>query len=344
MCNFAWQTVTQRKMTEHFPYTLLNRRQLQQQINRLSASGIPFLLIINYKATGGYVIPEAELNAQFIRFQTPTNHQRNKITAKQQLRWHISPISLKEYKQKFEYVQGQIQQGNSFLVNLTQPTRLKTNLDLSDLFEFGTAKYKLWLKDRFTVLSPETFIQIRDSKISSFPMKGTIDAALPNAENIILNDPKEKAEHATIVDLIRNDLSIVAENVELTRYRYLDKLSTNKGELLQVSSEITGKLPDNYHQKLGDILFSLLPAGSICGAPKPKTLEIIEQAEGYDRGFYTGIFGWFDGKNLDAGVMIRYIEQQADQLVFKSGGGITSQSELEKEYEELIQKVYVPLH
>ena len=73
-------------------------------------------------------------------------------------------------------------------------------------------------------------------------------------------------------------------------------------------------------------------------------MKIIEEAEGYDRGFYTGIFGWFDGKNLDAGVMIRYIEQQADQLVFKSGGGITSQSELEKEYEELIQKVYVPLH
>ncbi len=331
-------------MTEHFPYTLLNRIQLQQQINRLSASCIPFLFIINYKATGGYVIPETELDARFIRFQIQTNHQQNKITAQQQLNWYTSPISLKEYKQKFEYVQGQIQQGNSFLVNLTQPTRLKINLDLYDLFEFGTAKYKLWLKDRFTVLSPETFVQIRESEISSFPMKGTIDAALSNAENIILNDPKEKAEHATIVDLIRNDLSIVAENVELTRYRYLDKLSTNKGELLQVSSEITGNLPDNYHQKLGDILFSLLPAGSICGAPKPKTLEIIEEAEGYDRGFYTGIFGWFDGKNLDSGVMIRFIEQQADQLVFKSGGGITSQSELEKEYEELIQKVYVPLH
>ena len=340
------QTATQRKMTEHFPHTLLNRIQLQQKINHLSASGIPFLFIINYKATEGYIIPESELNTNYIRFQIGekqnTSIVNNKV--KQQLSWHTFPISLKEYKQKFEYVQGQIQQGNSFLVNLTQPTRLKTNLDLSDLFEFGTAKYKLWLKERFTVLSPETFVQIRDSKISSFPMKGTIDAALPNAKDIILNDPKEKAEHATIVDLIRNDLSIVAENVKVTRYRYLDKLSTNKGELLQVSSEITGKLPDNYHQKLGDILFSLLPAGSICGAPKPKTLEIIEEAEGYDRGFYTGIFGWFDGKNLDSGVMIRFIEQQADQLVFKSGGGITSQSELEKEYEELIQKVYVPLH
>jgi para-aminobenzoate synthetase component 1 len=167
-------------------------------------------------------------------------------------------------------------------------------------------------------------------------MKGTIDASIPNAEQIILNDPKEKAEHATIVDLIRNDLSIVADQVEVVSYRYIDKLSTNKGDLLQVSSKITGQLPENYAQKLGDIIFSLLPAGSISGAPKPKTLEIIEKAEDYKRGFYTGICGWFDGEKLDSAVMIRFIEQQDDKMIFKSGGGITSQSNMEKEYEELI--------
>ncbi|MCE5330649.1 MAG: aminodeoxychorismate synthase component I [Bacteroidales bacterium] len=331
-------------MTRHFPYTLLNRIQLQQQINRLSASGVPFLFIINYKATAGYVIPTGELDSQFIRFQTETEYQQNKKETKRLLNWQTYPIPLKNYQPKFNYVQEQIHKGNSFLVNLTQPTEVQTNLSLFDLYNFGSAKYKLWLSRKFTVLSPETFVKIQDGVISSFPMKGTIDAALPNAESVILSDPKEKAEHATIVDLIRNDLSMVAGNVKVVRYRYIDQLSTNKGELLQVSSEITGNLPENYHQKLGDILFSLLPAGSISGAPKPKTLEIIEKAEGYERDFYTGIFGWFDGKNLDSGVMIRFIEQQADQLVFKSGGGITSQSELEKEYEELIQKVYVPLH
>jgi len=87
----------------------------------------------------------------------------------------------------------------------------------------------------------------------------------------------------------------------------------------------------------------LLPAGSITGAPKPKTMEIIDQAEGYERGFYTGICGCFDGENLDSAVMIRFIEQEGEQLIFKSGGGITSQSDLNKEYEELIQKVYVPI-
>ena len=87
----------------------------------------------------------------------------------------------------------------------------------------------------------------------------------------------------------------------------------------------------------------MLPAGSISGAPKKKTLEIIEEAEGYDRGFFTGVFGYFDGRNLDSAVMIRFIERQGDQLVFKSGGGVTSFSECKQEYVELIDKVYVPI-
>jgi para-aminobenzoate synthetase component 1 len=174
-------------------------------------------------------------------------------------------------------------------------------------------------------------------------MKGTIDATLPDAERKILQDEKEMAEHATIVDLLRNDLSMVATDVRVSRYRYVERINTMQQDLLQVSSEIIGRLPDKYRERLGDILFSLLPAGSICGAPKIKTLEIIRQAEGYDRGFYTGVCGYFDGENLDSAVMIRFMEQTDEGLVYKSGGGITFQSELDKEYEELIQKVYVPV-
>jgi para-aminobenzoate synthetase component 1 len=71
-------------------------------------------------------------------------------------------------------------------------------------------------------------------------------------------------------------------------------------------------------------------------------MQIIADAEQYDRGFYTGIMGEFDGNELDSGVMIRFIEKKSGQLIFKSGGGITVFSELEKEYKELIQKVYLP--
>ena len=332
-------------MANHFPYILLNRQQIIEHINHLAVLGIPFLFIIDYKAESGYVIRQDEMDERFVKFAiegvTSSHPLNNQVSDK--ITCQIKPLSLEDYQPKFDYVVAQIRLGNSFLTNLTQPTEVETNLSLLDLYELGSAKYKLWLNGMFTVLSPETFVRIHQGVISSFPMKGTIDAGVPNAEELILNDPKERAEHATIVDLIRNDLSLVAEQVEVKRYRYVEKLHTNKADLLQVSSEIAGRLPNDYYRQLGDILFALLPAGSICGAPKQKTLEIIEHAEGYKRGFYTGICGWFDGENLDSAVVIRFAEQQDDKFVFKSGGGITSQSELEKEYEELIQKIYVPI-
>jgi para-aminobenzoate synthetase component I len=193
------------------------------------------------------------------------------------------------------------------------------------------------------VFSPEIFVRIKKGRISSYPMKGTIDASIENAEETIRSDEKETAEHNTIVDLIRNDLGIVGHDVKVERFRYIDRIATNRRDLLQVSSEITAQLPDNYLEHIGSILFAMLPAGSVTGAPKKKTVEIIHDAETYDRGFYTGVFGYFDGCDLDSAVMIRFIEQQQDgSLVYKSGGGITARSDAAKEYQELSDKVYVP--
>lgn len=334
-------------MTPSIPYKLLHRKELISRLNALGKSRIPFLFIIDFEGQNGYVIKSDELDDRFVRFDFSEKASLKKKTDRhtgEKIEWKIMPISFEEYDSKFQFVMDQIHKGNSYLVNLTQPTEIQTNASLLDLYRLGNSKYKLWLKDRFTVFSPEIFIKINNGTISTFPMKGTIDASVANAENIILNDPKEKAEHATIVDLLRNDLSIMATHVEVKRYRYIDKLCTNKNELLQVSSEITGILPRNYHNRLGDIVFSMLPAGSISGAPKNKTLEIIRRAEDYERGFYTGICGWFDGNNLDSAVMIRYIEQKGSRFIFKSGGGITSQSNNKKEYRELIEKVYAPIY
>jgi para-aminobenzoate synthetase component 1 len=330
-------------MHSFFPYKILNKEEMIAAISEYASEQTAFLFVIDYKAETGYVIPSADIQPEFLKFSV-NEKQDSAFSANVPLRWDVQPVAPALYRSKFDEVVTQIRRGNSFLVNLTQPALVGTNLNLEDLYRCGKARYKLWLKDMFTVLSPETFIKIVDGKIYSYPMKGTIDASVPDAVNVILNDPKEKAEHATIVDLIRNDLSMVADNVGVTRYRYVDTLHTNKGDLLQVSSEIVGRLSPDYPDRLGEIMFSLLPAGSISGAPKPKTLQIIEAAEGYDRGFYTGIFGWFDGRNLDSAVMIRFVEQQGNQLIFKSGGGITSQSDPKKEYEELIRKIYVPLH
>lgn len=251
------------------------------------------------------------------------------------------PTDLPSFSDAFDKVIKEINIGNSFLTNLTFETPIDTNLTLEEIFKFSKAKYKLLVPDQFVVFSPETFIKIKDGIISSNPMKGTIDADIPNASEVILNDPKETAEHVTIVDLIRNDLSQVANEVQVSRFRYIDKLVTNNKSLLQVSSEIQGNLGDDWKSSIGSIVSKLLPAGSISGAPKPETIRIIQEFESYNRGFYTGICGHFDGNALDSGVMIRFIKKVNNQLVFCSGGGITSFSKKEKEYQEMIDKVYL---
>ncbi len=108
-------------------------------------------------------------------------------------------------------------------------------------------------------------------------------------------------------------------------------------------SKISAKLQSNWNEKIGDIFVSLLPAGSISGTPKRKTVEILEEIEAYERGFYTGVFGYFDGKELKSFVLIRFIEEDKEEnKYYKSGGGITCDSDVFEEYQELIDKVYLP--
>lgn len=151
-------------------------------------------------------------------------------------------------------------------------------------------------------------------------MKGTIDASVPDAETVIINDEKETTEHNTIVDLLRNDISRVAHRVQVNRFRYIDEIQTNRSKILQVSSEIEGTLSTKYISEIGDIIFNLLPAGSVSGAPKESTLRLIRESESSCRGFYTGVAGYFDGANLDSFVLIRFIEQNEEGLVFEVEG------------------------
>ena len=175
-------------------------------------------------------------------------------------------------------------------------------------------------------------------------MKGTIKADVPNAREQLLSCKKELWEHNTIVDLLRNDLAMVATNIEVSRFRYAELIQTARGAIWQTSSEICGDLNENWREDPISLLKTLLPAGSISGAPKEKTVAIIQQAEQQPRGFYTGIFGYFDGENLESAVIIRYIEQTEEGLQFRSGGGITRHSEVTSEYEELLAKVYIPIN
>lgn len=387
------------------------KQEIIDKINQLASQDEPFLFVINYQGDKAFIRLLSGINPEEYLFdfegrgnlshawkETWKEGTSEKEIWKEEISettWQIEPPLYEDYERSFNIVKSNIMAGNSYLTNLTCRVPVSCNLSLEDIFHRAKGKYKLLLRRKrtqaedkahlkeenieenltpFVCFSPETFVRIKGGRIYSYPMKGTLDASLPNAEKLLMEDRKEAAEHATIVDLIRNDLSRVAEDVRVDKYRYIDVLHTNKGDILQTSSEISGRLPEDYRQHLGEILDAQLPAGSITGAPKDKTMQIIHEAEGYDRGFYTGIMGIYDHGELNSAVMIRFIEEETSpvdfetdgeknfkasegkgdeasegkrdeasrKLYFKAGGGITSKSDCRKEYEEVIQKIYLP--
>jgi para-aminobenzoate synthetase component 1 len=314
-------------------------------VNEWGSQQIPFLFMVDFELKKPLAFRLSEIDPEKIRydFNGLSNVSDNR-SLNHPLQLKKFPIGINVFRDKFDKVIRHLAYGDSYLTNLTIRTELEIGGTLEDLFFASKAKYKLLFGDEFLVFSPETFVQIRGRKIFSYPMKGTIDASIPFASEKILNDKKELAEHVTIVDLIRNDLSAVASQVNVVRFRYIDELITNEKKLLQVSSEIVGNLDPDFQSRMGEILVKLLPAGSVSGAPKDKTLEIIREAEEQDRGYYTGVMGVYNGKVFDSGVMIRFIERQEKKYFYRSGGGITTQSVLESEYQEAIDKVYVPVN
>ena len=322
-----------------------NREEAKQRMNDLAEQAVPFLFIIDYDAKRAVVEPESEVDANELKycFNGIGNATQTSYPTNNDIEWRIEPPTESEYQHSFNIVRNAMLAGNSYLANLTCRVGLQTNLSLLDLYHAANARYRLWMKDKLVCFSPETFVKISHGEIHSYPMKGTAEDVSPSSTEQLLANEKEAAEHATIVDLIRNDLSMVANNVRVERYRYVERLNTHRGPLLQTSSEIKGQLMPHLTQRPGDVIFSQLPAGSITGAPKKKTVEIIAEAENYHRDFYTGVMGRWDNGELDSAVMIRFIDQHEDKLYFKAGGGITAKSNWKDEYHEVIEKVYAPI-
>lgn len=315
------------------------------KMDELSQNKVPFFFMVDFLVENIEIFTETEivkkgLSIDFQNFKINNLEQAEN----KEIYFESFPENKESYAHGFKIVQENLKLGNSYLANFTFKTEIKTNLSLAEIFQRSKAKYKVLNPEKFVFFSPETFVEITGDEIFTHPMKGTIDASKENAIDVLKNDVKEKAEHYTVVDLLRNDLSMVADNVKLDEFQRIDFIRTQQKNLFAMSSEISGTLKPQFRGKIGSILKELLPAGSILGAPKKKTLEIILEAENYERGYYTGVCGWFDGKNLDSCVMIRFIEKENDKLFFKSGGGITHLSKFADEYTEMKNKIYVPIH
>jgi Anthranilate/para-aminobenzoate synthases component I len=317
---------------------------VRQKMNEAGKRRSSFLFGLDFEMTKGFFY-EDPMNNQSVLFTIDKKSNHSYLPTNNDIMPQLlkRPENYQNYLSKYRIARSALQKGNSFLLNLTERTPVECNLTLNEIYSRTQALYKILVPEQFVCFSPESFVQIISGKISSYPMKGTIDASLPHAKDTLMQDYKETCEHNTIVDLIRNDLSIVANKVHVRRFRYVDTLKTNQKELLQTSSEICGTLPNNYHERLGNIIFDMLPAGSVSGAPKQSTVRTIREAEKINRGYYSGVFGYYDGETLDSAVMIRYIEKEKGNYYFRSGGGITINSKPEEEYQEVLDKIYLPL-
>lgn len=320
-----------------------------ERMDRAGSNRTPFLFVLDYaQREGVFVANPLEQQEVLFKVGDLSNFRHEEVTRLQcDVPFTKTPMPLEEYARRFEKVQAGLREGSVLLVNLTVPTPIDVPLSLEEILYATRARYQLYVPQvRFVCFSPEQFVGIdADGQIVTCPMKGTIASDVPGAPDIILNDYKETSEHCAAVDLLRRDLMGVAENVRVSRFRFFTDIQTHEKHIYQVSSELRGDLPRDWRGRVGSIIGSLLPAGSILGAPRAAARALIDAAEeGVPRGFYCGIFGYFDGATLDSAVLIRYIdEDEQGHKFYHSGGGVTLNSSLEKEYHEVIEKVYLPL-
>ena len=314
-----------------------------KRVSAAAVAGQPFFCLLDFELRRPrFFTPPDWLHRRGVAFDFPGRPDRRGGVA--QLRQITAvPIAAQRYRRAFAIVRDGLQRGDSFLTNLTFPTPIDPGTDLTSVYRAVEAKYRVLLPGQFVCFSPETFVIIdSEGYIATSPMKGTAPDT-PVGRAALLGDPKEVAEHATIVDLLRNDLSQVARGVRLSDYRYLRATDRYGGALVQTSSDIGGQLPADWRTSLGTTLLRLLPAGSVSGAPKSATLALIRRAEGRPRGYYCGIAGYYDGQRLDTCVLIRYIAHRRGRYYFHSGGGITARSDWQREYREMNAKIRLPL-
>jgi len=246
-----------------------------------------------------------------------------------------------------EKIQECIRSGDIYQANLTREICGKTNLSPSKLaqklYHSNRIAYGVVAcigQNRLISTSPELFFETQGEIIKTSPIKGTVSRSADTNEdeinkNLLLNSPKERAELAMIVDLLRNDLGKICryDSVTVTDFPLLQSLQN----VYHLYADITGVLEKHSFTK---IIKSLFPGGSITGCPKIRACQIIEEIEKQGRGAYTGSFGRidFDG-NMQFNILIRTLfYYTGGHFSYNVGGGITLKSDPAAEFEETVHK------
>lgn len=252
------------------------------------------------------------------------------------------------YTRAFEHVQRELRLGNSYETNLTYRTVVASPDDPVDVYRrlrrLSPAPYAAFVQHLGTSVlssSPERFATISaDGVVETRPIKGTTprdpDPDLDRkAADRLRREPKFVGENLMIVDLLRNDMSQVCQvgTVEVTDLMHVESYPS----VHQLITTISGRLRPDV-TTLG-ALRALYPGGSMTGAPKLRTMEIIAAAESSPRGVYSGAIGWLlDDGTADLGIVIRTLVHRDGRFTLGTGGGITVHSECAEEYAETTWK------
>ena len=274
-------------------------------------------------------------------------NQSNEANTNPQLKslaWYKGQ-TFNQYQKAFNTAMDYIHAGDCYQVNLSQQFEAISNCHAADLFFASRAglntPYSCYMSlgnhQHILSFSPEQFLSIVDAKVTSKPIKGTVENTLDPKDALELsNSLKNQAENLMIVDLLRNDLSRICELNSVTVPK-LFELESYKN-VHHLVSTINGKLKSKLTEL--DAFFSCFPGGSITGAPKKRAMEIIEELEPHRREAYCGsVFYWSDSGRFDSNILIRTVVKSHNKLLCWGGGGIVADSILEEEYLESITKV-----
>ncbi|RQW84795.1 MAG: aminodeoxychorismate synthase component I [Geobacter sp.] len=261
-----------------------------------------------------------------------------------------SAISREEYRQAIEKIKAYIGAGDCYQVNYTLQQHSSFRGDVQsffhDLYRAQATPYSAFFDlDQYCILStsPELFFQLDQGVMTVRPMKGTACRGKSSHEDqeiaaLLKRDEKELAENLMIVDLLRNDLGRISENGSVTVKSLFDV------ETLETVHQMTSTISSRLRSDVGlvDIFRALFPCGSITGAPKKRSMEIIAEMEDIPRGLYTGCIGYISPEMRQAvfSVAIRtvIIEKDSGTGTLGVGSGITWYSSPDAEFEECLAK------
>lgn len=273
------------------------------------------------------------------------SHQKQFHSTKQTV---FSPtMPLHKYQTSYKKIKNYIREGDIYQINLTHRLEAKTNIPPQQLFlniiRDNPVDFLTYIEgNNFEILSasPERFIQIKNKKIETCPIKGTRPRGKTSKKDKelkqdLIKNEKEAAELNMITDLLRNDMGKVCEigSVKVTGKRIIKKCPT----VWHTFSRIIGKIKPDITEL--EALISMLPGGSITGCPKKRAIEIIDELEPVTRSVYTGVIGYINpNQNLDFSIAIRTIIKKGKKLYLQVGGGIVIDSNEEAEYKETLDK------